>query len=84
MRCGGASRLTLKSKADDTLWCTERAGADPVSEVRRAPWRANLGEEPSGRGLDVHVHDPGALWRMSADAERPYSITGVAKVAEVG
>ena len=42
------------------------AGADPVPEVRRTPRRTDLGEEPGGRGLDVHVHDPGASWRMSS------------------
>ena len=42
-----------------------RARADPVPEVRRAARRADLGQEPGGRGLDVHVHDPGAPWRMS-------------------
>ena len=25
----------------------------------------DLGDEPGGCGLDVHVHDPGAPWRMS-------------------
>jgi hypothetical protein len=29
---------------------------DPVSEVRRTAWWADLGEESAGRGLHLHVH----------------------------
>jgi signal transduction histidine kinase len=39
--------------------------ADPLPEVRRAARREYLGEESCERGLDVHVHDSGASWRMS-------------------
>jgi class 3 adenylate cyclase len=43
----------------------DRTGTHLVPEVHRAAWRANLGEKPGWCGLDVHVHDPGASWRMS-------------------
>jgi CheY-like chemotaxis protein len=46
----------------------DRAGAHSVSEVHRTPRGADLGHEPGGRGLDVHVHDPGAPWRMSSSS----------------
>jgi len=38
-----------------------RARAGPFPEVHRAAWRADLGDEPGRDGLDIHVHDPGAL-----------------------
>jgi GAF domain-containing protein len=44
------------------------ARADPQSEVHRTSRRQDLGQEPAGRGLDVHVHDPGASWRMSSSS----------------
>ena len=37
-----------------------RARAGPLPEVHRAPRRPDLGEEPGGTGLDVHVHASGA------------------------
>jgi two-component system, NtrC family, sensor kinase len=37
-----------------------RARADPLPEVHRTPRRADRGQEPGGRRLDVHVHDSGA------------------------
>jgi hypothetical protein len=33
-----------------------RARAGPLPKVHRAPWWEDLGTEPAGRGLDVHVH----------------------------
>jgi signal transduction histidine kinase len=39
-----------------------------LSEVHRAAWWADLGEERAGYGFDVHVHDPGASWRMSSSS----------------
>src|SRR5262249_8659911 len=36
-----------------------------VAQVHRAAWRANLGEEPGGRRLDVHLHATGAPGRVS-------------------
>jgi hypothetical protein len=41
-------------------------GPDPMSKVRRAPRRQDLGQESGGRRVHVHVHDPGAAWRMRA------------------
>jgi signal transduction histidine kinase len=38
--------------------------ADPLPEVHRTSWRADMGEDPGGRGFDLHVHDPGAPWRV--------------------
>jgi hypothetical protein len=52
-----------------TLWDAEpdllraaslKARPGPLPEVRRTARWADMGEEPGGRGLDVHVHDPGA------------------------
>jgi hypothetical protein len=43
----------------------ERAARRGLPEVHRTARRHDLGEEPSGRGLDVRVYDPGALWRMN-------------------
>jgi His Kinase A (phospho-acceptor) domain/GAF domain len=40
------------------------ARADPVPEVYRTPRRADLGEESCRRGIDLHVHDPAAPWRV--------------------
>src|SRR5262245_14061961 len=37
-----------------------------MSEVRRTPRRQDLGQEPDGCRLDVHVHDPSASGRVSA------------------
>ena len=37
-----------------------RARADPLPEVHRTPRRADRGQEPGGRRLDVHDHDSGA------------------------
>src|SRR5262245_58015469 len=34
------------------------AGARPRAEVRRAPPRKDMGQEPSGHRLHVHVFDP--------------------------
>src|SRR5262249_15577703 len=42
----------------------QQAWADSVSEVPRAARGGDLGEEPGGGGLDVHVHDSGAAWGM--------------------
>ena len=41
------------------------AGAYLMPKVCGTPRRADLGEESGGCGLDVHVHDSGAPWRMS-------------------
>jgi Histidine kinase-, DNA gyrase B-, and HSP90-like ATPase len=40
-------------------------GIDPVSEVCGTPRRQDLGQERTGKRLDLHFHDPGASWRMS-------------------
>jgi len=40
------------------------ARAHLVPEVHRTPQRQDSCQEPSGRGLDLHVHDSGASWRM--------------------
>ena len=42
-----------------------RAGPDARQEVRGAARGADLGPEPGGHRLDVHIHDPGAFSRMS-------------------
>src|SRR5262245_49045041 len=42
-----------------------RPRAHPVPEVCRTPWRPDLGEEPGGRRLDVHVLTTQTGWRMS-------------------
>src|SRR5262245_49676764 len=34
------------------------AGARAVPQVRGAPWREDLGREPGGQGLDLHLPDP--------------------------
>src|SRR5262249_13549704 len=41
-----------------------------VSEVRRAAWRAHLGEEPDRRGVDVHVYPSGTPWRTRPEQSR--------------
>ena len=51
---------TAEKKAEGT-----GLGLALCPEVHRAARRADLGQEPGGRGLDVHVHAPGAPWRMS-------------------
>jgi hypothetical protein len=40
-------------------------GPGPVAEVHRAAWGSDLGPEPGGRRLDVHVHHTRASWRMN-------------------
>ena len=44
------------------------AGADLVPEVHRASRRADLGEEPGGRGLDLHVYDSLRSRQVSASS----------------
>jgi hypothetical protein len=45
-----------------------KAGPNSLPEVRRTPRWEDLGQESARRGLDVHVHDPGASWRMSSSS----------------
>ena len=44
-----------------------RARAGPLPEVRRAPWRQNLGAERGRARLDVHVHVAAELTRWLPD-----------------
>src|SRR4029077_3242775 len=59
-----------------------RAGPDPLSEVRGTPRRADLGQEPGRRGVDVHLHDPGAL--RGVRTETPMRLIGLAVVLTIG
>ena len=43
-----------------------RTRAHAVSEVHRIAWRTDLGPEPGGRRLDVHVHDSDKACRLIA------------------
>src|SRR4029453_13027674 len=45
-------------------WRARARRADPLLEIRRAARRPDLGHESGGRGLNLHVHDPGAAWGM--------------------
>ena len=61
-----ASRRSIRKPCsrNSDRW-ERRAGVDPFTKIHRTAWRANLGQEPGWSGLDVHIHDPGAPWRMS-------------------
>jgi len=56
-----------------SLYTTEQAGGLARHErvpaffqfvADSTPRRADLGKEPGGCGLDLHVHDPGTSWRI--------------------
>src|SRR5262249_5999136 len=54
------------------------SGTRLVPQIRRATWRADLGQESDRRGLDVHVHPAGTpggltlIGRSTRSAVRRY------------
>jgi hypothetical protein len=59
-------RCADEPTASDIAWWARHLARIKLGPSVTRSRRTDLGEEPGGRGLDVHVYDPG--WRMTGAA----------------